>query len=111
MIVLVDCTTSTSDGLQNVFIYVNTTSQKVISKVKNDLYVDFKVIWHRKIRLHTENNYHYLIRAYFAENVDDEFSTNTYAEILSVDNPMKPFTIRVMDRSFLGQDKLSITDI
>lgn len=29
---------------------------------------------------------------------------------MSVNNPLKPWTIRVMDRSFLHQDKLSVTD-
>ena len=31
-------------------------------------------------------------------------------EIMSVNNPLKPWTIRVMDRSFLHQDSLAITD-
>lgn len=74
------------------------------------MYVPFSNIYHRKIRLLTENGYHYLIRAYFAEHVDDHFDDNTYCEIMSVNNPMKPWTIRVMDRSFLHQDKLSIMD-
>jgi len=53
MVALVDCSVSTVLGLQNVFIYVNTTDKTVISKVKNDMYVPFNVIFHRKIRLHT----------------------------------------------------------
>lgn len=110
MVALVDCSTTTALGLVNYFYYVNTTSAKTITKVRNDMYVPFNVIWHRKIKLLTENNYHYLIRAYFAEHVDEHYSENTYVEIMSVNNPMKPWTIRVMDRSFLHQDKLSITD-
>ena len=110
MILLVDCTTTTALGLVNYYYYVNASTKAVIGKVRNDMYVAFNVIWHRKIRLHTENGYHYLIRAYFAEHVDEHYSHNTYVEIISVNNPMKPWTIRVMDRSFLGQDKLSITD-
>jgi hypothetical protein len=74
------------------------------------MYVPFTQIWHRKIRLHYEDGTHYLIRAFFAEHVNDNFDDNTYLEIMSVDNPMKPWTIRVMDRSFLHQDKLSIMD-
>jgi hypothetical protein len=70
MIAMVDCTTTTALGLYNYYYYVNTTSKAVLGKVKNDLYVAFNVIYHRKIRLHTENDYHYLIRAYFAEHVD-----------------------------------------
>jgi hypothetical protein len=72
--------------------------------------VPFSNIYHRKIRLLTENGYHYLIRAYFAEHVDEHFDDNNYCEIMSVNNPIKPWTIRVMDRSFLHQDKLFIMD-
>jgi hypothetical protein len=109
MIALVDCTKNTTFGLQNYFLYVNTSSNAVLPPVKNDLYVPFTNIWHRKIRLHTEDGYHYLIRAFFAEHVD-QWDDNTYLEIMSVNNPVKPWTIRVMDRSFLHQDKLSIMD-
>jgi len=66
MIALVDCSQISSLGLKNVFIYVNTSSKAIIGKVFNDLYVPFNEIYHRKIRLLTEDNYHYLIRAYFA---------------------------------------------
>lgn len=109
-IILVDCAEKSSFGLQNVFLYLNSTSKAFLGKVKNDMYVPFNNIYHRKIRLLTEDGYQYLIRAYFAEHVDDHYDDNTYAEIMSVNNPMKPWTIRVMDRSFLYQSKLSIMD-
>lgn len=112
MIILVDCanTSQLGIGLNNYFYYINSSTKQTIGKVKNELYVGFSTIGHRKIALHTENGYHYLIRAHFAEYVDEAHRHNTYAEIISVNNPMKPWTIRVMDRSFLHQDKLSITD-
>lgn len=52
----------------------------------------------------------YLIRGHFAEKVDEKFHHNTYLEVLKVDNPMKPWTLKVIDRSFLHQPKLSIMD-
>lgn len=67
---LVDCAQNSTFGLQNYFYYVNTTSKSFISRLKNDMYVPFSNIYHRKIRLLTEDGYHYLIRAYFAEHVD-----------------------------------------
>lgn len=109
-IILVDCAQKSSFGLQNVFLYLNSTSKAYLGKAKNDMYVPFNNIYHRKISLYTEDGYHYLIRAYFAEHVDDHYDDNTYAEIMSVNNPMKPWTISVMDRSFLYQNKLSIMD-
>lgn len=57
-----------------------------------------------------ENGYDYLIRAYFADAVDHHSAHNTYLEILTFVDPFKPRTLKIMDRSFLHQDKLSITD-
>jgi hypothetical protein len=112
-IILVDCVQNSSSlgiGLVNYFYYVNASSKQTIGKVKNDMYVGFTKITYRKIGLLTENGYHYLIRAYFASHVDEVHRRNTYVELMSVNNPMKPWTIRVMDRSFLHQDSLAITD-
>jgi hypothetical protein len=50
------------------------------------------------------------MRIYYAEGVDHTNRDNTYMEIFSANNPMKPYVLRVMDRSFLGLKKLSITD-
>ncbi len=69
MLLLVDCVQNSSSlglGLVNYFYYVNSSTKATLGKVKNDMYVPFTNIWHRKIRLHRENDYLYLIRAYFA---------------------------------------------
>jgi len=50
------------------------------------------------------------MRAYFADAVNHEQSHNTYLEIMIVKNWKYPVTLKIMDRSFLLQDKLSITD-
>jgi hypothetical protein len=50
------------------------------------------------------------MRVYFAEGVDPQNRNNTYMEIFSANNPRKPYVLRVMDRSFLGLKRLSITD-
>lgn len=113
MLIMVDCVQKSSTigiGLTNYFYYINSSSKATLGKVKNDMYVGFTTITHRKIALHEEDGMMYLIRAYFAEYIDEVHRHNTYAEIISLSNPMKPWTIRVMDRSFLHQDKLSITD-
>jgi len=67
MIIMADCVTKNNTfGLQNIFIYMNSSSQKILGRAKNDMYVPFNVIWHRKIALYREDGYNYLIRAYFA---------------------------------------------
>jgi hypothetical protein len=75
---MVDCVKNASVGLQNIFLYLNTTDKKSLGQVKNDMYVPFTNIYHRKIRLLTEDGYHYLIRSYFAEQVDPHLDDNTY---------------------------------
>ena len=56
------------------------------------------------------NGNHYMVRAYFASPDDPNNNHNTYLEILNVNDPLKPWTMAIVDRSFLHQDKLSITD-
>jgi hypothetical protein len=67
------------------------------------MYLPFASIQYRKIDVYTKDNYNYLIRAYFGQYVDERHRSNTYAEIISINNPLKPFTIRVIDNTFLGQ--------
>ena len=112
---MVDCAKrSGSNGsyvYRNQFLYVNMSSQQVMADVVNNrLYTDFRHITHRRFFRLTEDGYHYLIRVYFAEGVDLKNRNNTYMEIFTANNPLKPYILRVIDRSFLGQKQLSITD-
>ena len=52
----------------------------------------------------------YLIRSHFGDSVDHQHSHNTYMEVFIMKNPLKPRIIKLIDRSFLHQDKLAITD-
>ena len=51
------------------------------------------------------------MRTYFADGVDADGSDNTYFEILSANDPRKPFVLKVVDRTFLDLDRLSIMDM
>ena len=79
-------------------------------KVVNDMWIGFTTITRRKIVHYIEEGEHYLFRAYFADAVNEEQRHNTYAEILLFNDPYRPWAIKVIDRSFLNQDALSITD-
>jgi hypothetical protein len=108
---MVDCVQQGNYALQNIFLYVNTSSQQVIQKrVMNDMWIGFTQISRRKIFHYTEDGEEYLWRAYFADSVDEIHRNNTYAELLLINDPFRPWTIKVMDRSFIHQEKLSITD-
>lgn len=110
-LIMVDCAKKGNYGLQNVFLYVNATSQVVIDKkVENDMWIGFTHIWRRKIVHLVEDGEEYLIRAYFADGVNDVQVDNTYVEIMLINNPYRPWVIKIMDRSFLHQEKLSIRD-
>lgn len=72
---MVDCAqrsgTNRSYVYKNRFLYVNMTTQKVMSNVvQNRLYTDFRHIAHRRFFRYTEDGYHYLVRVYYAEGVD-----------------------------------------
>ena len=50
------------------------------------------------------------MRTYFANSVDANNADNTYIDIMTIVDPFKPRTLKVLDRSFLHQAKLSISD-
>ena len=103
-IAIVDCAKKATFGLQNIFIYVNTTSQTVLPRTfENDMYVGFTTITRRRMVLHRENEFTYLIRAYFSNHVDIHHAGNTYLDVMTIVDPFKPRTLKVIDRSFLHQ--------
>lgn len=108
---MVDCSAKAGFGLTNKFVYIDTQQQKVLpDTVENELYVPYTNIRYRRFFKYTEDGYHYLMRIYFAEGVDANNRDNTYFEIMSANDPKKPFVLKVVDRSFLDLDRLSIMD-
>lgn len=77
---IVDCAKNVERGeLQNIFIYVNTTSGTVLPTiVENDMYVKYRTITRRRMVILREDGYNYLIRAYYADGVDMFSRNNTY---------------------------------
>jgi hypothetical protein len=75
---MVDCTRRGLVGLENIFIYVKTDTNTVLPVLVNDMYVPFTMISRRKIAYYEEDGYKYLIRAYFADSVDEKYNHNTY---------------------------------
>lgn len=79
-VIMVDCVKNGSfGGLQNIFLYLNTTSQVIIPKiVNNDMYVPFRNITRRRMLMLEEDGETYMMRANFANSVDTEHNRNTY---------------------------------
>jgi hypothetical protein len=113
---MVDCATRVGSdmlgfGYSNKFVYIDTINKVVLpTMVDNELYVPFTRIHHRRFFKYTEDGYNYLMRIYFADGVDDANRENTYFEIMSANNPKKPFVLKVIDRSFLDLDRMAIMD-
>ena len=45
------------------------------------------------------------------DGVDEKHSENTYADVIMVSNPLDPWIVEVLDRSFLKSRSLKIVDI
>ena len=65
------------------------------------MYVGFTTITKRKMFVFTSDDFRYIVRSYFEHGVDDHHKHNTYMEVMTGNDPMKPRTIKVIDRSFL----------
>lgn len=110
---IIDCARKTPFGaMENIFYYVNTTSETVLSHIlKNDIYVPYEEIHRRRLMVLREpDGGNYLLRAYFGDGVDFKHRKNTYLEVLTFTDPLWPRTLKILDRSFLNQDSLEITD-
>lgn len=72
---IIDCTRpGLFTPIENVFYYVNTTDKTTLDqKVKTDMYVPFTMMRRRKIFLLEEEGESFLIRAYFADAIDEQY--------------------------------------
>lgn len=52
-----------------------------------------------------------MIRSYLSDGVDEKHSDNTYADVIMVTEPLDPWVIEVLDRSFLKTKSLKIVDV
>ena len=77
------------------------------------MYVNFKKITARKVMKFKdpETGYVYLLRAYEAQGVDEANRLNTYMELFSAKDPHNLEVIQLIDRSFIHEKSLSITDV
>lgn len=74
------------------------------------MYVPFTTVHKRRMMLLREHDANYLVRVYMADGVDMHHRDNTYLEVMTLTNPIWPKTLKIVDRSFLNQKNLQITD-
>jgi len=77
------------------------------------MYVPFQQVTRRRMLTYIdpESGYHYLLRSYFADGVSPAHSLNTYVDVFILNDPMRPWSLKVIDRTLLQQNELSIMDI
>lgn len=114
-LIVVDCMLKLSNSqFQNRFVYVKLSSGTIMpTHVDTEMYVPFKSVTRRRMLTYVdpESGYHYLLRSYFADSVSAAHSMNTYVDVFILNDPARPWSLAVIDRSLLQQNELSIMDI
>lgn len=77
------------------------------------MFVPFSSIARRRVEIYKNDRskHNFLLRTYFADGMSEQFRENTYTEIFMIDNPDEPWTVGIIDRSFLGVSRLRIMDV
>lgn len=119
-LIVVDCMVKLGkpnpDGklFQNRFVYVRLGSGAILpTHVDTEMYVPFQSVTRRRMLTYVdpESGYHYLLRSYFSDGVSAAHSLNTYVDVFILNDPARPWSLKVIDRSLLQQKELSIMDI
>lgn len=97
---------------QNVFYYFRINDGSKIKEVVTEMYVPFQQFTRRKLLLYTDalSQHPLLIRAYCADSMTDPTRDNTYVEVLMIEDPLNPWVVGLIDRTFLGVPRLRIID-
>ena len=77
------------------------------------MYVPFDNIVRRKLDFyHDSGNQHtFILRTYTADKMGASSRDNTYVEVIMMQDPLNPWVVGVIDRSFLGLPRLRIADV
>lgn len=77
------------------------------------MYVPFQQVYRRKLLLYSDlqSSHTFLLRSYFADAMTDASRDNTYLEVFMVEDPLSPWVVGVIDRTFLGVPKLRMVDV
>lgn len=91
---------------QNRFVYVRLGSGTILpNHVDTEMYVPFTQVTRRRLLTYVdpESGYHYLLRSYFADGVSSAHSLNTYVDVFILNDPSRPWSLKVIDRTLLQQ--------
>jgi hypothetical protein len=77
------------------------------------MYVPFQQVSRRKLVLYSDllSSHTFLLRAYLADSMADASRDNTYLEVFMIEDPLSPWVVGVIDRTFLGVPKLRMVDV
>lgn len=111
---IVDCAKKQQDSpyFDNYFIYVDLAAKKISKEVKNAAYVRYTEVTKRKLMKYKDlqTGYEYIIRVHPADGVNREQRGNTYMEIFQARDPYDLQIMKVIDRTYVHTNSLSIID-
>ena len=118
-VIIVDCSTKlskkTSEGFlySNQFYYYKISDGSFIKTLDNEMFIPFQEMKKRQLEIFTDihNDHTFLLRSYLYDGVDAANVANTYVDIFMIADPLDPWIMSVVDRSFLGSKSLQIAQI
>ncbi len=117
-LIVVDCvqrrTSKDSKGriYKNLFYYFRINDGSKVKELSTEMYVPFQTIAKRKLLPYSDldSSHTFLLRAYYADGMTDSTQDNTYLEVLMMEDPLSPWVVGLIDRTFLGVPKLRMAD-
>ena len=118
-LIVVDCaqkrTANNSRGqlFDNLFYYFRISDGAKLKELRTEMYAPFQEQSRRRLELYHNvlSSHTLLFRTYFTDRLSLPAKDNTYLEILMMQDPLSPWTVGVIDRTFLGVQRLWISDV
>lgn len=98
---------------ENIFYYFYINNGTSLKKIKTEMYAPFPLIVSRQLNIYSDldSKHTFLLRTYLANGMPHPIRDNTYTEVFMIQDPLNPWILGVLDRSFLGVSKLRIMDV
>ena len=75
------------------------------------MFIPFKEMNKRQMQIYSDpfNAHTFLLRSYLYDGVDAGNAGNTYVDVFMISEPLEPWIMAVVDRSFLGFNSLQVS--
>jgi hypothetical protein len=118
-LIIVDCaqrrTANNSRGqlYDNIFYYFRISDGAKVKEVRTEMYAPFQQQQRRSLHFYSDllSAHTFLLRTYYADALAPPAKDNTYLEVLMLEDPLNPWVVGLIDRTFLGVSRLWISDV